>query len=217
MRADSLGGMSRLWHGAIALIATVALVTQFILVIDRDGSLVNFFSYFTVQSNILMAIASVLIVLKPDRSSTAFGILRLAGLVGITITGIIFSTILAGAVKLDGIDWWTDKAFHYVVPAMAVTGYLFVKPRTRLDKSAHWFLAWALAWLAYTLIRAEVSSPQYLVEEGNFSKVPYDFLDVEAHGAGSVAVVSVGVLVIGLALSAFYIWLSQRDDETVSA
>ncbi|GAA3520885.1 Pr6Pr family membrane protein [Aeromicrobium panaciterrae] len=209
--------MSRIWHGAIALIATVSLVTQFILVLDRDGSVVNFFSYFTIQSNILVAIACWLIVIRPDRGGTAFGILRLGGLVGITITGIIFSTILAGAVELDGIDWWTDKGFHYVVPAMAVIGYVFIKPRTRLDKSALWFLAWAIAWLAYTLIRAEAGSPRYLVEDGNYSKVPYDFLDVDAHGAGAVAVVSVGVLVIGLALSAFYVWLSQRDDTGASA
>lgn len=204
--------MSRLWHGAIALIATVALITQLILVIDRDGSIVNFFSYFTVESNILVAIASVLIFLKPDRGGTAFGILRLAGLVGITITGIIFSTVLAGAVELSGIDWWTDKAFHYVVPAMAVIGFLFIKPRTRLDRTALWFLTWALGWLAYTLIRAEVGSPSYLVEDGNYSKVPYDFLDIDAHGGGAVAVAGVGVLVIGLVLAAFYIWLSQRDE-----
>ncbi|MDR7085429.1 hypothetical protein J2X11_000268 [Aeromicrobium panaciterrae] len=201
--------MSRLWHGAIALIATVALVVQFVLVLDRDGSVVNFFSYFTVESNILVAIACWLVVLKPERGGTAFGILRLGGLVGITITGIIFSTILAGAVKLDGVDWWTDKAFHYVVPAMAVVGFVFLKPRTRLDKSALWFLVWAMGWLAYTLIRAEVGSPKYLVEDGKFSKVPYDFLDIDAHGTGAVAIVSVGVLVLALAISTFYIRLSR--------
>ena len=209
--------MSRLWHGAIALISGVALVVQFVLLIDRDGSVVNFFSYFTIESNILVLIASVLIFRKADRGGTAFGILRLAGLVGITITGIIFSTVLAGAVELNGIDWWTDKAFHYVVPAMAVIGFVFMTPRTRLDKTALWFLAWAIGWLAYTLIRGAVSHPRYPVTDTTFSDVPYDFLDVDAHGSGAVAVACVGVLVIGLALSAFYIWLSQRDEETAAA
>lgn len=208
--------MTRLWHGAIALIGATALVTQLVLVIDKDGSVVNFFSYFTIQSNILVAIASALIFLKPERGGTAFGILRMAGLVGITITGIIFSTVLAGAVEFEGIAWWTDKAFHYLVPAMAVTGFIFMKPRTRLDKSSLWFLAWALAWLAYTLIRAEVASPRYQVTNDTFSAVPYDFLDIEVHGTGSVAVASVGVLVLALAISAFYIWWSQRDAETIA-
>lgn len=203
--------MTRLWHGAVALIAAVALVTQLVLVIDKDASVSNFFSYFTVQSNILVMIAAALIALKPDRGGTAFGVLRMAGLVGITITGIIFSTVLAGKVEFEGIAWWTDKAFHYVVPAMAVIGFLAMKPRTRLDKRSLWFLAWALGWLAYTLIRAEMSNPVFAVADNKFANVPYDFLDADQHGTGAVAVACAGVMVLALAISAFYIWLSQRD------
>jgi len=203
--------MMRLWHAVIALIAAVALVTQLVLVIDKDASVVNFFSYFTIQSNILVMIASALIALKPDRGGTVFGILRMAGLVGITITGIIFSTVLAGKVEFDGIAWWTDKAFHYIVPAMAVIGFVAMKPRTRLDKNSLWFVGWAVAWLAYTLIRAEVADPVYAVTSTTFSKVPYDFLDVDVHGSGSVAIACAGVTVLALALATFYIWLSKRE------
>lgn len=209
--------MSRLWHGALALIAAVALVTQLVLVVDKDGSVANFFSYFTVQSNILVMVAAALIAARPDRGGTAFGILRMAGLVGITITGLIFSTVLAGEVEFEGLAWWTDKAFHYVVPAMAVIGFVLIKPRTRLDKSALWFLAWALAWLAYTLIRAEVATPQFPVTNTRFADVPYDFIDVDQHGAGGVAIACIGVMILALAIASFYIWLSQRDDKAPSA
>ncbi|WP_332643589.1 Pr6Pr family membrane protein [Aeromicrobium sp.] len=208
--------MTRLWHAAISLVAAVALVTQLVLVIDKDASVTNFFSYFTIQSNILVMIAAALIAVRPDRGGTAFRILRMAGLVGITITGIIFSTVLAGTVEFEGIAWWTDKAFHYLVPAMAVTGFIFMKPRTRLDRSSVWFLAWALAWLAYTLIRAEVSEPRFAVTNDRFATVPYDFLDSDQHGTTAVAVACAGVLVLALAISAFYIWLSQRDAETAT-
>lgn len=208
--------MTRVWHGAIALIAAAAVLTQLVLVIDKDASVTNFFSYFTIQSNILVMIAAALIAEKPDRGGTAFGILRMAGLVGITITGIIFSTVLAGTVEFEGIAWWTDKAFHYLVPAMAVTGFIFMKPRTRLDKSSLWFLAWALAWLAYTLIRAEASEPQFAVTNDRFATVPYDFLDADQHGTSAVAVACAGVLVLALAISAFYIWFSQRDADTAA-
>jgi hypothetical protein len=203
--------MIRLWHGAIALIATVALVVQLVLVIDKDGSVVNFFSYFTVESNILVMIAAALIALKPDRGGTAFGILRMAGLVGITITGIIFSTVLAGKVEFEGIAWWTDKAFHYVVPAMAVIGFVAMKPRTRLDKISLWFLSWAVAWLAYTLVRAEVSDPVYAVADNKTANVPYDFLDLDHESGVAVAIACTGVTVLALAIASFYIWLSKRD------
>ena len=88
--------MIRLWHGVIAALAAFALVGQAVQILHNGGNLANFFSYFTIESNILVLVAAVLIAFRPDRGGTAFGILRLAGLVGITITGIIFGTILAG-------------------------------------------------------------------------------------------------------------------------
>ena len=202
--------MIRLWHAVIALLAIVALVGQTALLIHHDGSLVNLFSYFTIQSNILVLVAVALIAIQPDRGGTAFGILRLAGLVGITITGIIFATILAGTADFEGLAWWYDKIFHYVIPAMAVIGFVFFVPRTRLTKTSLWFVAWPIAWLAYTLIRGAVAHPGYPAPHDRLSDVPYDFLDTDQHGGGSVAIVSVGVAVLALALAYAFIRLSQR-------
>jgi ABC-type antimicrobial peptide transport system permease subunit len=209
--------MIRLWHAAIALLAAVALVGQTVLVIHHDSSVVNLFSYFTIQSNILVMIAAALIAVRPDRGGTAFGILRLAGLVGITITGIIFATVLAGTADFEGLAWWYDKIFHYVVPAMAVIGFVFLAPRTRLTKSSLWFVAWAVAWLAYTLIRGAVSHPGYQAPHHRLSDVPYDFLDADQHGGFSVAVVSVVVTVFALALAWGYVRLSQRSAGSATA
>lgn len=204
--------MIRPWHALIALLAAVALVGQTVLLIQNGGSLVNLFSYFTVQSNILVMIAAALVAARPGRDGTAFAILRLAGLVGITITGIIFATVLAGTADFEGLGWWYDKIFHYVVPAMAVIGFLFLLPRTRLTKRALWFVAWPVVWLAYTLIRGAVSHPGYPAPDNRRSDVPYDFLDVDQHGGVSVAIVSAGVTVLALGLAWGYVKLSQRGE-----
>jgi hypothetical protein len=204
--------MTRIWHAAIALLTAVALVGQTVLVVHHDASVVNLFSYFTIQSNILVMIAAALIAKRPDRGGTAFGILRLAGLVGITITGLIFATVLAGTADFEGLAWWYDKIFHYVVPAMTVGGFFFLHPRTRLGRSSWWFIGWAVAWLAYTLIRGAVSHPGYRAPHGRLSDVPYDFLDADRHGGGSVAIVSVGVAVLALALAWGYRTLSKRSE-----
>jgi hypothetical protein len=209
--------LARAWHAAIALLAAFALVGQAIQILHNGGNLANFFSYFTIESNLLVMIAAVLIALRPDRGGTAFGILRLAGLVGITITGIIFGTILAGSADISGWAWWFDKIFHYVVPAMAVIGFVFLRPRTRLDKSAMWFVLWAFAWLAYTLIRGGVSHPGFLVTNTRTSDFPYDFLDYDRHGGGSVAVVSVAVTILALALAWAYVRLGQRSAGSATA
>ena len=203
--------MTRLWHGAIAALAAFALVGQTILTLDRDRSLVNLFSYFTIESNILVLVAAAMIAARPDRGGTAFGILRLGSLVAITITGIVYATVLAGNGMFTGIEWWYDKIFHYVVPALSVLGFLLFRPRTRFDRSALWFLVWPLAWLGYTLVRAGVSDPSYAVTSDRRAPVPYDFLDVDRHGGGAVAIACAVVLVLALALAWGYLTLSRRS------
>ncbi len=126
----------------------------------------------------------------------------------ITITGIVYATILAGNADFTGIEWWYDKIFHYVVPALSVLGFVLFRPRTRFDRSALWFLVWPLAWLAYTLIRAAVSDPSYAVTSDRRADVPYDFLDVDRHGGLAVAVASLVVLALALALAWGYRRLS---------
>ncbi|MEO6604602.1 MAG: Pr6Pr family membrane protein [Aeromicrobium sp.] len=209
--------MIRLWHAVVAALAAFGLVGQTILSVDEDRSLVNLFSYFTIQSNILMLIASVLIVLNPERGGKAFGILRLAGLVGITVTGVVYGIILAGNATFEGVEWWYDKVFHYVVPIMSVLVYLLFKPRTRFDKSALWFIAWPLAWLAYTLIRAEVSEPVYTLTATKKGPVPYDFLDIADHGGVFVTIACLVVTVLALGIASGYIKLSQRDAGSAAA
>ncbi len=120
--------MTRLWHGVIAALAAFALVGQTALSIDRDRSLVNLFSYFTIESNVLVMVAAALIAVRPDRGGTAFGILRLGGLTAITITGIVYATVLAGNTDFSGIEWWYDKIFHYAVPVLSVLGFLLFRP-----------------------------------------------------------------------------------------
>jgi hypothetical protein len=203
--------MTRLWYAVMAGLVAFSLVSSTILVIDRDASLLNMYSYFTIQSNILMMIAAALLVIDPRRSGTAFGIVRMAGLVAITITGIVFSTFLQGAIELEGLDRWNDTIFHYVVPAMAVVGYAVFRPRTTFARSAYLFLVWPLAWLAYTLVRAEVADPRFRGEHGSTMDVPYDFLSVDLHSTAYVAVFCLVVLALAIGIAWVYAWLSRHE------
>jgi len=202
--------VTRLWHGLIAALAAFALVGQAALTIDRDRSIVNFISYFTIESNLLVLVTCLLLVQRPDRGGTAFGLLRLGSLTAITVTGIVYATILAGNGDFRGIEWWYDKIFHYVVPAMSVIGFLAFRPRTPLTRTALWSLAFPIAWLAYTLVRAEVAEPVFALTSTTTAHVPYGFLDVADHGAGVVTVACLVVTVIFVVLELAYIRLSRR-------
>lgn len=199
----------RAWHAALAALIAVAVVWQLVIVIDDGRSVANFFSYFTVLSNIAVMVGAALVAVDPHRSGTWFGILRLAGLTGITVTGIVYSTILAGAIPLEGADKVLDTIFHYVVPLASLLGYVALKPRTPLASTAWWALAYPIVWLVYTLIRAEVSSPVYPMSATTTSSVPYDFLDVDAHGVGGVAVGCLAVTVLFVVLAWLYLRLTK--------
>lgn len=205
--------MSRAWHALIAGLVAVALIGQAVLTIDRGNSFANFLSYFTIESNILVLITCVLLAQRPDRGGTAFGILRLGSLVAITVTGIVYATLLAGNGDFSGAEWWYDKIFHYIVPVMTVIGFLALRPRTRLDRSAMWFLVFPLVWIAYTLIRAEVSEPVYALTPTTTAHVPYGFLDVAEHGAGVVTVICLVLTAVFVALGAAYIEFSRRTSD----
>ena len=202
--------MTRTWHALVAALTAVALVGQTVMTIDAGRSVVNFVSYFTIESNILVLVTSLLLVQRPDRGGTAFGVLRLASLTAITVTGLVYATVLAGNGSFEGAEWWYDKIFHYVVPVMSVVGFVALRPRTRLDHTAMWALAFPVVWLAYTLVRAEVVEPVFVLTPTTTGPVPYGFLDVADLGVVTVTVICLALTGVAVAISAGYIWWSRR-------
>lgn len=202
--------MTRLWHATTAALGLVALVGQTILTASEGRSLVNLFSYFTIESNILVVVTGTLLAIRPDRGGRVFGMLRLASLTGITVTGVVYATVLAGNVDMTGVEWWLDKIFHYAVPILTVVGFLVLRPRTRLDWSALGGLAFPVLWLVYTLVRAQVAEPTFLLTPTQTAPVPYGFLDAAESSAGAVAVVCVVLTAVFVALGSAAIAYSRR-------
>lgn len=204
--------MTRIWHGVLAAAIAFALVGQTTLVFTTQGrSLVNLGSYFTIQSNILVLISAVLIAIQPHRQEGWFVLLRLAGLVGITITGIVYASVLAGTADFSGIEWWYDKVFHYGAPIGAMLGFFLFSPRTRFARRDLLFVVWPVVWLAYTLTRASVSNPEFPGENKTLMPVPYEFLDIQRHGVVPVLVNSVVVTALMLGIAYLYVRWSPQD------
>ncbi len=203
--------ITRCWYAALALLGAFALASTAAMTIRHDSSLPNFFSYFTVESNFLVLLVSVLAVLRRLRDRTAIRLLRLAALTGITITGAVYATVIAPHTNPQGIDLVNDVILHYVVPSLAVLGFLLVGPRIRFERSDIAFMAWPALWIVYTMVRGAVSHPGFPgIEAGVLSRYPYNFLDVNAHGWGRVFVSILGVTVLLLAVAAAFIWMSGR-------
>jgi hypothetical protein len=154
----------------------------------------NTFAFFTVQSNLLIGVAALLLAIRLERSSTAFAVLRLTGLVAILVTAIVFHAVLAGLLNLSGWGRLGNELVHTIVPAMAVVGWLMVGPRGLVSKRIVWLsLIFPVCWLAFTLIRGAI-----------IGWYPYPFIDVTQIGYARAAVncVWIALLLLGLAAGA---------------
>jgi hypothetical protein len=203
---------ARAWHTLTAAVTVAAVVLQLALVVHGGRvldeveppslalRLARFVAYFTIQSNLLVAVATTLLARDPLRDGAAFRALRLAGTVGITVTGLVHFFLLRPLLDLHGADWAADKMLHMLVPVLAVVGWFAFGPRPRVDgRAVAVAFAWPIAWLALTLAVA-----------GATRWVPYPFLDFREEGWGSVAVVCLGITALFAALIAGFRYADRR-------
>ena len=203
---------ARTVHLVVAVVAWAAVLFQLVLVLQGSAVLVEedppgtgesiyrFFAYFTIESNLLVAVASTVLAREPSLDRQGWRVVRLAGLVGITVTGLVHFFLLRPLLDLDGADWFADKLLHMVVPVLAVAAWAWVGPRPRCTwREGAYALVWPLAWLVWTLVVGQVDG-----------WVPYPFLDAGEEGWGSVAVVSVAITVLFVGLFALFIRLDRK-------
>ncbi len=197
--------MARTWFGLTALAVLVALAIQVPVAAGAEdgafdtvgGRVFNVFCFFTVQSNVLVGVTSLLLAIRIERASMAFRVARLTGLVAITITAVVYHTTLRDLRELE--DWAlvADGLLHTAVPILVVAGWLLFGPPGLIDRRVVWWsLAFPVAWLAFTLLRGEATA-----------FYPYPFVDVDAHGYARVLsnCALVGVLFVAVAGAALAI------------
>jgi hypothetical protein len=177
----------------IAVIAIVAAIVGQWIPSSRtpEYSFWNFFGYFTIQSNIIVAVAfgATLVMAARGRRSSSAGLsaFRGAATVYIATTGIVYNTLLTGAAVSNTVAWSND-ILHKWIPLYAVIDWLLFSDRARLAmRHVWWFLIYPAVWLVVVLVRGATDG-----------WVPYPFLNPDL-GYGAVALYCVGVAVfIGL-------------------
>jgi len=186
--------------GAAAL-AWFAIVLQYYLTITKpDAPLIEatirFFSFFTILTNILVALAMTLPWLAPDTRLGRFfsqPSVRTAILTYIIVVAVIYHYLLAKLWNPQGWQLVADTIEHVVTPALYVIDWvLFVPKGTLKFKSAFVWLAYPLVYAVYSLIHGAV-----------MGFYPYPFINVSEFGYDKI-LVNMGVLVlvfIGLGLA----------------
>jgi hypothetical protein len=208
------------WHLATALVGLVSLGIQLVLTIrgvnvlidDATGRpaantptrVLRFFSYFTVESNVIVIVTTLMLARDPERDGRWFRVGRIAGLIGIFVTFVVYLVALRPFLKLSGLAAVTDTGFHIVTPLLAVGGWVIFGPRPRFERSTLlWSLAWPGIYFVYSLIHGGITG-----------WYPYPFVDIGKIGYPSallnLAVVAVLLLVVGT----IFVWLDTRLKRT---
>ncbi|MGW2748988.1 Pr6Pr family membrane protein [Streptomyces sp. NPDC001450] len=203
--------LAALFRLLTALAAAAGVALELLL-----GSPARTLSYFSVQTNILLAVVMLLSASRAWRArrplpSSVTG----ATLLYAVITALVYHLLLAHTAppfSMTGAtappvrwhaQWAALQLLHTVVPLAAVLDWLLLTPAARLHlrQAASWLL-YPLAYLAFSLIRVAFLSPSAL------DRYLYPFLDVEAHGYRSTLA---NALLIGLAMYALAVLLIALD------
>jgi hypothetical protein len=168
--------------------------------------LVRLVSYFTIESNFVVGLASAAIIFGPRVDGPWWRALRLTSLMGITVTGVVYALILAGDAHNTGLSVLTNAMLHYICPPMVLLAWLIVGPWPPFV----WgdllrAMVWPAAWVVYTLIHGAISD-----------WYPYPFIDVITHGYGKVGVNIVFITLFALAIGSVVILLNGVRRRSVS-
>jgi hypothetical protein len=206
-----MGARWRLVRFGTAVLAIAAITVQAISLNDA-GKLdpVNFFSYFTIQSNI---IGILVLLVQAARANWMrpvwYESLRGAAAVYLTVTFVVVLALLQDIdVSLQLV--WVDIALHKVVPVVIVLDWLIDPPAVPISwRRALSWLIYPLAWLGYTLIRGSI-----------VGWYPYPFLDPANGGYSQVGTTVLIVLVASAAVCLIYgglgTWLGARRRRAMS-
>nr|WP_294904612.1 Pr6Pr family membrane protein [uncultured Lacibacter sp.] len=192
---------------SIAAIAWFAVILQLYLqIINRTTgvteAVIRFFSYFTILTNILVAVCFTSLSLQKGKAFHFFnkpGVIT-AVTVYILIVGLVYNLVLRSLWSPQGLQLLVDNLLHTVTPLLALVYWFAYVPAKQISwKQAPAWMLYPLFYLIYVMIR------------GSFSNFyPYFFIDATALGYAKAFVNAVYVTAAFLLVSLLLIWLGKK-------
>jgi hypothetical protein len=195
----------RIFAGVGALLGWFALVLQLYLMLVHSpailGTLITFFSFFTILTNLLVALVFTASLFPTQAGWLQFfrrPLVEAGAAVYIAIVGIVYQLLLRQLWNPQGAQWLADVLLHSIIPVGYVLYWLLFAPPSDLRwKDAMVWLIYPGVYLVYVLARGAVSG-----------LYPYPFVDVNVLGYAGVftragifllAFLGMGLLVVAVA------------------
>ncbi len=190
-----------------ALTTWLAVLLQlYLIIVNRQASvgetIVRFFSFFTILTNILVALCFIFLLLPAKSALNIFfskpNVLS-AVTVYITVVGLVYNVILRFLWAPQGLQMIVDELLHSVVPIIFILYWSLFVPKENLKwKDAFPWLIYPAGYLIFILFR------------GAFSGFyPYPFVHVNELGYTKVFINCIFLFITFLVLSFLLIWISK--------
>ncbi len=197
---------------AIALLSWAGLLLQYGLLVHRAGAgrllaaTLEFASYFTIVTNLLVAVTTTAIIAAPASRLgrwSARADVRTATTLYILLVGVIYFVVLRPLWSPTGLQALADALLHYATPLLMLADWLLRVPRASLRYgNAPAWLAYPIAFGLYTFLLAQVTN-----------RYPYPFVDVTVLGWPRVVVNLALLLAICLAAGLALVAINRRRPE----
>lgn len=193
----------RILAALIAALGWFALVLQLVLIIAATraaggtaaGAVLNYFSFFTILTNILVAAAMTATAFGRPPSASLNG----AATLSIAVVALIYSLVLRAIWAPQGWQKVADSLLHDVVPVLAILFWLaFARKGALKVADIPVWLAYPLVFLAYAMARGAV--------DGWY---PYPFLDAGRIGYRVVLQNAVVITAVFATLAAALVGLDR--------
>lgn len=184
----------------LAFIAWFAIGIQALI---ASISLINLLSYFTIWSNLTVAVALTVPQVFPSSTAARYFLrpkVRSAIALYILIVGLVYNIVLRGIWDPKGWQLLADNLLHVVVPCLYVGYWVVSIPK----KSLKWtdgkvWLCFPLLYVCYSMVRGHL-----------IHWYPYPFLDVDRLRYPSVLFNIALMAGIFLIISTIMIWLNNK-------
>jgi hypothetical protein len=210
-------GSARLKRAGAAMLAAIGwcalLLQYYLLILATDGlglsrteGTLRFFSFFTIQTNILACLVMTAFAIKrPLDEWWVHPFVRSAIAVYVAMVALVYVTVLRPLWAPQGAQWLADVALHYVMPV----GYLVFWLTCVRKAGLRWYDP--LLWLIYPLIYLFL-----ILVRGRMAEFyPYPFIDAGKLGYAQVMQNAAGLVVVCAILGAVVVvigwWLARRQ------
>jgi hypothetical protein len=194
----------------VAILSWFALVSQFILLMQNriagiNESIIRYFSYFTIEINLLVAVCVTSQLLKkPGKIATFFlrPSVQTAATLYIMVVAIVYNIILRQLISLDGFSRVVDELLHLIIPIlMVIYWWKWVNTHQLNLKIIPLWLLYPALYCLYILWRGSLSG-----------FYPYPFMNVSKLGYNRVWINCAGIVGVFLLFSLLLVLAGRKKN-----